>query len=72
LMPNIWPTPISSTPDSKPGRYSGRGDVASLRFCIDYFYADPKQDIGNLLSKVGKLAVELNSAKGLYPQVVAS
>ncbi|CAE6689523.1 hypothetical protein CFBP6600_01410 [Xanthomonas arboricola pv. corylina] len=44
----------------------------SLRFCIDYFYADPKQDIGNLLSKVGKLAVELNSAKGLYPQVVAS
>ncbi|CAE6690033.1 hypothetical protein XA1311A_01530 [Xanthomonas arboricola] len=44
----------------------------SLRFCIDYFYADPEQDIGNLLSKVGKLAVELNSAKGLYPQVVAS
>ncbi|WDK32715.1 site-specific integrase [Xanthomonas campestris] len=27
-MPNIWQTPISSTPDSKPGRYSGRGDVA--------------------------------------------
>ncbi|MEB2250476.1 hypothetical protein VDS44_21720, partial [Xanthomonas campestris pv. campestris] len=26
--PNIWQTPISSTPDSKPGRYSGRGDVA--------------------------------------------
>ncbi|MEA9643646.1 hypothetical protein ABQF61_18690, partial [Xanthomonas campestris] len=26
---NIWQTPISSTPDSKPGRYSGRGDVAS-------------------------------------------
>ncbi|MEA9675860.1 hypothetical protein VDF37_14505, partial [Xanthomonas campestris pv. raphani] len=25
--PNIWQTPISSTPDSKPGRYSGRGDV---------------------------------------------
>ncbi|MEB2183296.1 hypothetical protein VDS28_16115, partial [Xanthomonas campestris pv. campestris] len=24
---NIWQTPISSTPDSKPGRYSGRGDV---------------------------------------------
>ncbi|WP_257999507.1 hypothetical protein [Xanthomonas arboricola] len=44
----------------------------SLRFCIDYFYADPEQDIGKLLSKVGKLAVELNSAKGLYPQVVAS
>jgi hypothetical protein len=44
----------------------------SLRFCIDYFYADPEQDIGNLLSKIGKLAVELNSAKGLYPQVVAS
>nr|WP_241148227.1 SymE family type I addiction module toxin [Xanthomonas axonopodis] len=28
-MPNSWPIPISSTPDSKPGRYSGRGDVAS-------------------------------------------
>nr|MDN0218099.1 hypothetical protein [Xanthomonas arboricola pv. corylina] len=27
--PNIWPTPISSTPDSKPGRYSGRGDVGA-------------------------------------------
>ncbi|MGY4883760.1 integrase [Xanthomonas citri pv. eucalyptorum] len=26
-MPNIWQTPISSTPDSKPDRYSGRGDV---------------------------------------------
>ncbi|WP_152412650.1 pilus assembly protein [Xanthomonas phaseoli] len=26
-MPNSWPTPLSSTPDSKPGRYSGRGDV---------------------------------------------
>ncbi len=26
-MPNIWQTPISSTPDSKRGRYSGRGDV---------------------------------------------
>ncbi|MBV7307065.1 hypothetical protein KW404_21730, partial [Xanthomonas vasicola pv. vasculorum] len=25
--PNIWQTPISSTPDSKRGRYSGRGDV---------------------------------------------
>ncbi|MFC3277475.1 hypothetical protein ACFOHQ_08135 [Xanthomonas fragariae] len=24
-MPNIWQTPISSGPDSKPGRYSGRG-----------------------------------------------
>ena len=24
---HIWQTPISSTPDSKPGRYSGRGDV---------------------------------------------
>ncbi|WP_199914936.1 FAD:protein FMN transferase, partial [Xanthomonas fragariae] len=23
--PNIWQTPISSGPDSKPGRYSGRG-----------------------------------------------
>ncbi|WP_253254267.1 hypothetical protein, partial [Xanthomonas arboricola] len=44
----------------------------SLRFCIDYFYADPEQDIGKLLSKVGKLAVELNSAKDSYPQVVAS
>ncbi|WDJ22394.1 peptidoglycan-binding protein [Xanthomonas campestris pv. raphani] len=29
-MPNIWQTPISSTPDSKPGRYSGRGDADGL------------------------------------------
>ncbi|MEA9905998.1 SymE family type I addiction module toxin, partial [Xanthomonas campestris pv. raphani] len=29
--PNIWQTPISSTPDSKLGRYSGRGDVVRLR-----------------------------------------
>ncbi|MEB1362487.1 hypothetical protein VDP83_21640, partial [Xanthomonas campestris pv. campestris] len=28
--PNIWQTPISSTPDSKPGRYSGRGGVAAV------------------------------------------
>lgn len=44
----------------------------SLRFCIDYFYADPEQDIGRLLTKVGTLADALNSAKSLYPQVVAS
>ncbi|ASY89799.1 hypothetical protein CIW72_17015 [Xanthomonas citri pv. malvacearum] len=31
-MPNIWQTPISSTPDSKRGRYSGRGDVARTLF----------------------------------------
>ncbi|WP_425513504.1 hypothetical protein, partial [Xanthomonas fragariae] len=28
-MPNIWQTPISSGPDSKPGRYLGRGDVGA-------------------------------------------
>ncbi|PPU00291.1 hypothetical protein XarbCFBP7408_12095 [Xanthomonas arboricola pv. guizotiae] len=30
-MPNIWQTPISSAPDSKPGRYSGRGDVVRAK-----------------------------------------
>ncbi|APO94188.1 hypothetical protein BI313_05865 [Xanthomonas vesicatoria] len=38
-MPNIWQTPISSTPDSKPGRYSGRGDVVT-----DLGKSQPKQD----------------------------
>ncbi|WP_430523616.1 hypothetical protein, partial [Xanthomonas codiaei] len=30
-MPNNWQTPLSSTLDSKPGRYSGRGDVGLAR-----------------------------------------
>ncbi|MEA9906876.1 hypothetical protein VDG44_20540, partial [Xanthomonas campestris pv. raphani] len=37
--PNIWQTPISSTPDFKPGRYSGRGDVGStpaLRYDVRF------------------------------------
>lgn len=44
----------------------------SLRFCIDYFYADPEQDIGKLLSKVEGLADGLNHTKSLYPHAVAS
>ncbi|MDI9237681.1 hypothetical protein QLQ15_02005 [Lysobacter sp. LF1] len=43
----------------------------TLRFTIDYFYVDPEEDIGKLLSKVGKLADNLNDAKRLYPQAVA-
>ncbi|WP_425479771.1 hypothetical protein, partial [Xanthomonas dyei] len=40
LMPNIWQTPISSTPDSKPDRYSGRGDVgAIIQTNIDAYHA---------------------------------
>ncbi|MBV6843677.1 SymE family type I addiction module toxin [Xanthomonas euvesicatoria] len=31
----MWQTPISSTPDSKRGRYSGRGDVAVATFDAD-------------------------------------
>ncbi|WP_429001522.1 hypothetical protein, partial [Xanthomonas arboricola] len=36
-MPNILPTPISLPPDSKPGRYSGRGDVDCLKRPLDFF-----------------------------------
>jgi hypothetical protein len=43
----------------------------SLRFTIDYFYADPEEDMGKLLSKVGTLADQLNSSKSLYPHAVA-
>jgi hypothetical protein len=42
----------------------------SLRFTIDYFYADPKEDISKLLSKVKKLAEEINDSKRVYPHAV--
>jgi TonB family protein len=43
----------------------------TLRFTIDYFHVDPKEDIGKLLSTVGKLADGLNSSKSLYHRAVA-
>ncbi|PPU91277.1 hypothetical protein XpopCFBP1817_14390 [Xanthomonas populi] len=36
-MPNIWPTPLSFPPDSKPGRYSGRGEVTPAQISKVYF-----------------------------------
>ncbi len=55
-MPNIWQTPISSTPDSKRGRYSGRGDVAGYRQLQPYtipgaVFADERQ-LAQILASV--------------------
>ena len=43
----------------------------SLRFTIDYFYSDSEEDIGKLLSRIGKLAGQLEDSKNLYPHAVA-
>ena len=42
-MPNIWQTPISSTPDSKPGRYSGRGDVDWSNRLFEFFRREARR-----------------------------
>ncbi len=54
-MPNIWQTPISSTPDSKRGRYSGRGDVESI--------AEPRQkdEAGMLIRNLAIMQRDLRS-----------
>ena len=38
----------------------------TLTFTIDYFYADPEQDIDKLLNSIQKLADSLNDAKIQY------
>lgn len=43
----------------------------TLRFTIDYFHADPEEEVGKLLSRIGKLADDLNSSKHSYPDAVA-
>lgn len=40
----------------------------SLRFCIDYFYADPEQDIGKLLSKVGSWPLSSTAQRAYTPR----
>ncbi|MCC5070050.1 hypothetical protein LLE67_19800, partial [Xanthomonas campestris] len=46
--PNIWQTPISSTPDSKPGRDSGRGDVdITARIGMGGAGRDKKHDLAS-------------------------
>jgi hypothetical protein len=43
----------------------------TLKFSIDFFYSDPKQDMAKLLSEVGELARGLEEAKRLYPKAIA-
>ena len=43
----------------------------TLRFSIDYFYSDAKQDMAKLLSEIGKLSQGLEESKRLYPKAVA-
>ncbi|MEQ7462981.1 hypothetical protein, partial [Xanthomonas campestris] len=69
---NIWQTPISSTPDSKPGRYSGRGDVAHGLIAIAYD-RNPKQSSRLSSLTIGESgALQLGALKGALAEVRVS
>ncbi len=47
-MPNSWPIPISSTPDSKPGRYSGRGTSLLTLDHVIAFYLEVELNVTDI------------------------
>ncbi|MEA0622331.1 hypothetical protein QYY62_17850, partial [Xanthomonas campestris pv. campestris] len=62
--PNIWQTPISSTPDSKPGRYSGRGGVASEQVRSGILARSWKQTNGKRVIVTGATTLASDSCLG--------
>ncbi|WP_430523611.1 hypothetical protein, partial [Xanthomonas codiaei] len=65
-MPNNWQTPLSSTLDSKPGRYSGRGGVVGKKssHLAVWRMVELLRPVHFLLDDMGQLAHQKEAEKG--------